>query len=697
MQRIGRTGRKREGYVHVLLSEDREERNWDRADDNYKDVQRFIIKAEHLELYDDVERLIPAHLKPECVEMVMEIEEYVREDAQAKKTPRSPSSKVAKRVRNDDMMRNIPTGASTTFVSVKDLLKKGTKKRKKVVEFDEFAGQDDSDDLEIAAGVTGIRRTVSMPAPSEKPTKKLRQSKTMPKPLGAARGSKSKKKESDEHEPMTRDFDAAGRDDSDDESILHGVSVAPPSKAKPKTSLTRKAQTKPTLSVPPVSPSPSLPATPPRPKPARRLPSIELSSSPPQTGSLRLSPRGPSPHQAELEQPDSPISPPGTAPASDDVVEPAAPRQRSSSVIFDWPPSLPRIPRKAENVMASPSRSHSNGLPSSPPAEAGEEGVNPDSSIAWLLDDDEELNLQVAGSSPLLQPIKDLPVTTVETTSDTDIEVVGHTRALSSPELYGSSPVLSDMLNGIKPRQLGPKASVPRLGMPPPALPTRFGAPIKSSPSAPNVDNDDEMSPPALTFAVRRPGNQTKKKVQVELFDSSPLAAIPPTKKRLHRQRSEEPDAVSSSPQLKRKKRRFADVVEAQKHNPWIDVEAGHSGDEMSAGGTEDEDGLSECDRGFIVDNTQTQASPSYNQTAVYRRSLMTQAPGGSMPAFAQRPVRRGGGVLPAHGESRRRILLSSSPPQEQNSDDYYHFGSFVVEDDAEISYADDSRLSSDL
>ena len=75
LQRVGRTGRKRDGYVHVLLSEDREERNWEKADDNYKDVQRFIVKAEHLELFEDVERLIPDHIKPECVEMEMEIEE----------------------------------------------------------------------------------------------------------------------------------------------------------------------------------------------------------------------------------------------------------------------------------------------------------------------------------------------------------------------------------------------------------------------------------------------------------------------------------------------------------------------------------------------------------------------------------------------------------------------------------------------
>lgn len=35
LQRIGRTGRKREGSVIVLSSEGREEQNWDKAQDKY--------------------------------------------------------------------------------------------------------------------------------------------------------------------------------------------------------------------------------------------------------------------------------------------------------------------------------------------------------------------------------------------------------------------------------------------------------------------------------------------------------------------------------------------------------------------------------------------------------------------------------------------------------------------------------------
>ena len=62
-----------------MLAQSREEKNWERAKEKYQDVQDYIVKADQLELYGDVERLLPGHIKPECVERVMEIEEYVRE------------------------------------------------------------------------------------------------------------------------------------------------------------------------------------------------------------------------------------------------------------------------------------------------------------------------------------------------------------------------------------------------------------------------------------------------------------------------------------------------------------------------------------------------------------------------------------------------------------------------------------------
>ncbi|KIY45345.1 P-loop containing nucleoside triphosphate hydrolase protein, partial [Fistulina hepatica ATCC 64428] len=80
LQRLGRTGRKRAGLVHVLLAEGREEQNLDKAKATYKEVQKSIVRGEQLELYGDVERLLPDNIKPQCLEKVMDIQPYVRED-----------------------------------------------------------------------------------------------------------------------------------------------------------------------------------------------------------------------------------------------------------------------------------------------------------------------------------------------------------------------------------------------------------------------------------------------------------------------------------------------------------------------------------------------------------------------------------------------------------------------------------------
>ncbi|PSS37374.1 hypothetical protein PHLCEN_2v776, partial [Hermanssonia centrifuga] len=234
LQRVGRTGRKRDGYVHVLLSEVREERNWDKAHVNYEDVQRFIIRAEQLELYEDVERLLPENMKPECIEMEMEIEEYTREEPKAKKGPLPKRPPAKRQPRNDDAMRKVPTGASSAFVSVKDLTLKGTKKRKKkgsaLIEFDPHAGEDDSDDEEIEAGIFGPRRTQSMPESSKQPRqKKLRQSTTMAtKEQEKSQATKiSHKKKAASIEDLTNNqLEHDGTDDIDDREIEMGLSSA---------------------------------------------------------------------------------------------------------------------------------------------------------------------------------------------------------------------------------------------------------------------------------------------------------------------------------------------------------------------------------------------------------------------------------------------------------------------------------------
>lgn len=225
---MGRTGRKRAGVVHVLLSEGREEFNLDKAKSTYKEVQKIIWRGEQLELYGDVERLLPNHIKPECLERHMEMQEYVREDGRKSRGDGGNSpSKGTKRKRNDDVARNIPVGASTGFVSVAELLVKGAKKRKKISEpkdFD-FAGQDDDTDADIESGsVIPPRRSKSTAATagSSKSKSKLRKSVTI-----GGTNPKSRKKET-VAEPTSSQFSAKGIDDSDDMDIELGVGVLPP-------------------------------------------------------------------------------------------------------------------------------------------------------------------------------------------------------------------------------------------------------------------------------------------------------------------------------------------------------------------------------------------------------------------------------------------------------------------------------------
>lgn len=80
VQRVGRTGRKKDGKVEVLLTKGREEGNWTSAMSSYKDVQQSIVRGTDLELYGDVKRLLPNDIEPKCVEMVMEIIPYEREE-----------------------------------------------------------------------------------------------------------------------------------------------------------------------------------------------------------------------------------------------------------------------------------------------------------------------------------------------------------------------------------------------------------------------------------------------------------------------------------------------------------------------------------------------------------------------------------------------------------------------------------------
>ncbi|WWD20885.1 hypothetical protein CI109_105362 [Kwoniella shandongensis] len=86
LQRVGRTGRKRDGKVHVLMSEGREDANWDSAQQTHREIQEEILHSRNLELFEDVEPLLPEGKFPECIEQEMEIDPWDPDDKKFKKT-----------------------------------------------------------------------------------------------------------------------------------------------------------------------------------------------------------------------------------------------------------------------------------------------------------------------------------------------------------------------------------------------------------------------------------------------------------------------------------------------------------------------------------------------------------------------------------------------------------------------------------
>ncbi|KAI0651647.1 hypothetical protein C8Q79DRAFT_49688 [Trametes meyenii] len=674
LQRIGRTGRKQAGTVHILLAKGREEHNWQKAQSNYQEVQHFIVRASDLEVYGDVDRLIPDDIDPQPVEMMMEIEAD------------SSSSKGKKRAHDDDPLRNIPAGASKGFVNVRELLKQhGATRRKKEQPVDlAHAGEDDSDDEDIEAGVFAASRraasTSAVPGPS-KGKAKLSRSSTTAGPISKKKVAGTRKKGSKvaAQATLTR-MDLVSSDDAEDEDIEHGLSTS----AKPlcgdraisaksiNTPRTRVGRGKSRQSNSPDIPLDNsvIDVTTPD-VPIRRSDAVMLFSSPERPlKSKRAAVKNPS-RSSSPDQPLQSIS-------------------RSASMLGRRQKLSPSSGRSSK----PPERSTSPSSQSVSGKQAKETDTNTnataDESMAWLIEDDDEPDLTLINSSPRHARKR------AESLAMSDGEPLfldsSPPRKSSPPPAFPSSDEPEFMDDPPPPLKQRSQASSSysqeklraphRTDMGPPALPAHITA--SSSPSL------SGEAPPPLTFAVRAPGKQARKRPAAEALDveSSPLAMPPLSQRRLQRERPRSPSPAPTPPP-KRKKRKFKDAAEAARRNPWIDLEATHSGDELSLGSSEPDHAPDSDDRMFVDEPTETQVSPSYDQSAVYRQSLLTQAPGGSGPVFAHGPVRRGRAAFGPNraGPSRYQRAVTSSPVGGDEEPDEYVFGSFVVEDDAEISF----------
>ncbi|KAF8338299.1 P-loop containing nucleoside triphosphate hydrolase protein [Cantharellus anzutake] len=178
LQRVGRTGRKQDGHIIVLVAEGKEEENFAKAKAAYADVQKAIVDGDQLVLYNDIEHLIPDTIRPEVCEKVMPIEPYV------------PLSGALKK-RNGGLPRSMPAGGIEGFVTAKTLVNgsvaskpKSTSKRvKSTLDMNAVtdSGDDESDmdlDAALAARVhSPVLKRINSDHESEEPPKKKRKPK----------------------------------------------------------------------------------------------------------------------------------------------------------------------------------------------------------------------------------------------------------------------------------------------------------------------------------------------------------------------------------------------------------------------------------------------------------------------------------------------------------------------------------------
>ncbi|KAF5094632.1 hypothetical protein D0Z03_002021 [Geotrichum reessii] len=102
LQRMGRTGRKRAGKIFMLLT-DNEEKKLDKSFDNYKYIQRLIqenSETENLE-FCKRHRMLPPEVRPECVEMVIEIPEENKELLAVEDIVREAENAQRERIKNN--------------------------------------------------------------------------------------------------------------------------------------------------------------------------------------------------------------------------------------------------------------------------------------------------------------------------------------------------------------------------------------------------------------------------------------------------------------------------------------------------------------------------------------------------------------------------------------------------------------------
>ncbi|BFZ53397.1 3'-5' DNA helicase [Savitreella phatthalungensis] len=138
LQRMGRTGRKRDGKVFILCCRGKEENAWIKAKDSHRVMSSKIEQGVDIKLSDDVKRIIPWTIKPECQKRLLEV------PSDDKKSDRELTVTAAKRKRvtKRASAADIPKGAFQGFVSAgalkdEDIQRENPYKRRKRINYDD--------------------------------------------------------------------------------------------------------------------------------------------------------------------------------------------------------------------------------------------------------------------------------------------------------------------------------------------------------------------------------------------------------------------------------------------------------------------------------------------------------------------------------------------------------------------------------
>ena len=130
LQRMGRTGRKRAGQILLLLMKGKEEEKYDKAVDNYEQMQTLICEGSEFNFRHDLSsRIVPRDIRPEVDKRDVEIPIENTQNTSLPE-PKKPSGRVTKKATKKKF--NMPDGVETGFTAASLLGQAGglTKKSK---------------------------------------------------------------------------------------------------------------------------------------------------------------------------------------------------------------------------------------------------------------------------------------------------------------------------------------------------------------------------------------------------------------------------------------------------------------------------------------------------------------------------------------------------------------------------------------